>query len=385
MPNRVRFAVPFDNHRTTPLSMIAPFTAGLEQGGIDFLWLWDELSCWFPGNLWNTQNSPAADFVDGSATHDPFVEAAFALAANPHANVRVTTDAVRSAPAELLRKMLTLAHGTDGDVVCALGAGELRQTKPFGYKRAEGLKRLEDMFVLMNKLWEADAPFSHEGNIWNYKNAFIGTSRPEKRPEFWALGGGPMLLEIAAKHADGFEAAVPQAITTPEKFADQVKAVRRQVEEFGRDPDAFGFGIWNICICHDDPDTIDRIVRNPLAKYFAAQFGRLDTKSWADEGFNSVMPENWHYAMHWAPFEQSDEEINAFVSNVSDAMSRAAFFVGSPKEMAEINAQFVEAGASFVGHLDFSPLVLGPADAQDSVRRAMEVAAQTNALVEASA
>ncbi|WP_219413775.1 LLM class flavin-dependent oxidoreductase [Pseudonocardia nigra] len=373
MSGPVKFAVPFDHHRSTPISAIASFTSAMQASGVDFLWLYDEFSWWFPGKLWSKENTPFAEIIDGHSTHDPFVHAAFALSANPTASVRLTTDAVRASPVELLRKMLTLAHGTEGDVICAIGAGEQRHAKPFGYKRSEGLKRLEDVFVLLNKLWDADEPVSYEGNFWNYQNAFIGTTRPAKRPEFWALGGGPKLLEIAAKYADGFEAATPQAIANVAKFAAQVTSLRQQVESHGRDPEAFGFGIWNICICHDDPDVIEQVLQNPIAKYYAAQFGRLNGADWAEEGIQPVMPKSWHYALHWLPFEQTDAELDAITSSVSTDMVRKSFNVGSPQEIAAINSQFIDAGARFVGHLDMTPLIVGPSDAEDSIRRALEV------------
>jgi phthiodiolone/phenolphthiodiolone dimycocerosates ketoreductase len=375
MTRPVTFAYPFDNHRTTPLSMIGPFTDALHAGGIDELWLWDELSGWFPGQLWRAENTPAAGVIDSNATYDPFVQAAFALAHNPSASVRLSTDAVRTQPAELLRRMLTLAHNTTGNVTLAIGAGELRQTKPFGYKRSEGLKRLEDVFVLLGQLYDATEPFNYEGNFWTYKNAFMGLARPEKRPEFWALGGGPILLDIAARYADGFEVASPQSTQTPEQFARVVAEMREKVAGYGRDPDAFGFGIWNLCVCHDDPDVIAQVIENPLIKYFGGQFGRLDTEQWKREGFTPVMPDGWHYAMKWAPFEQGDEEVQRIVDATSTEMSRRSYHVGTPDELAEINREFVKAGARFIGHLDMTPLVLGPADAQDSVRRAMQIAA----------
>ena len=230
MSRPIEFAYPFDNHRTTPMEMIGPFTDALMDGGVDYLWLWDELSGWFPGQLWRPEVTPAAAVIDSNATYDPFVQGAFALAHNNHANLRLSTDAVRSQPAELLRRVLTLANGTDGNVVLAIGAGELRQTKPFGYKRSEGLKRLEDVFALIRELYDAEEPFSHEGNFWNYRNAFIGQARPERKPEFWALGGGPILLDIAARYADGFEVASPQSTQTAEQFAEIVKDMREKVE-----------------------------------------------------------------------------------------------------------------------------------------------------------
>lgn len=374
MSKKVETALPFDNHRDTPMPLVAEFTRAIEQTGVvDYLWLWDELSGWFPGRLWRPENTPAASFMDPNSTYDPFVQVAYALALNPKMSVRLSTDAVRAAPAELLRKMISLANCTDGKVVIAIGAGELRQAKPFGYKRAEGLKRLEDMFKFVRRLYDEPEPWTEEGNFWHYKNATIGTQRPAKRPEFWALGGGPMLLDIAARYADGFEAATPQSIRTPEEFAETVQAIRQKVEAYGRDPEAFGVGIWNICVCHDDEEGIEKVLSNPLVKYFAGQFGRIESNHWMQEGEKSVMPEGWNYAMKWAPFEQSDDEIQRIVGEVSPSMVRKSFHVGTPTQLRELNERFVEAGADFIGMLDMTPLALGPEQAQESVRRHVEM------------
>lgn len=374
MSTKVETALPFDNHRDTPMPLVAEFTKSIAATEVvDYLWLWDELSGWFPGKLWRPENTPAAAFMDPNSTYDPFMQAAYALASNPTMSVRLSTDAIRSAPAELLRKIISLANCTDGKVVIAVGAGELRQAKPFGYKRAEGLKRLEDVLKFVRRLYDEPEPWTEEGNFWHYKNATIGTQRPPKRPEFWALGGGPMLLDIAARYADGFEAATPQSVRSPDQFAQMVQTTREKVAGYGRDPDAFGFGIWNICVCHDDEDGIEKVLSNPLVKYFAGQFGRIDSDSWIQEGEASVMPEGWNYAMKWAPFEQSDDEVQQIVDQVSASMVRKSFHVGTPAQLRELNERFVDAGASFIGMLDMTPLALGPEQAQESVRRHAEM------------
>jgi phthiodiolone/phenolphthiodiolone dimycocerosates ketoreductase len=374
---QLRTALPFDNHRSTPLPLVSEFATALDRSGVvDYLWLWDELSGWFPRSLWTAEHTPAADHVEPNSTYDPFVQAAFALAKNPSTNVRLSTDAIRSGPAELLRRVLTVAGATSGEVVLAVGAGELRQTKPFGHKRSEGLKRLEDTFVLVRKLLDESVPFSHAGNIWHYENATLGTAMPARRPAFWALGGGPKLLDIAARHADGFEAMTPSAITTPEAFGATVRAVSERVEAYGRDPDSFGFGIWLLCVMHEDPAIVDRVLENPLTRYFAGMFGRLDQQQWLAEGFTPIMPEGWHYATRWSPFEQSEAEVADIVRRVPLEMARRSYHCGSPSELASLSRAFVDAGADFIGILDLVPLVLGPAEAQQSMRRGIDLFTQ---------
>jgi phthiodiolone/phenolphthiodiolone dimycocerosates ketoreductase len=368
--------LPFDNHRSTPIAAIGAFAQLLGRANVDYLWMWDEYSGWFPGNLWRPDNTPMAQIMEPNSTYDPFLLAASALAHNPDIGVRISTDAIRSAPAELLRKMLTLANATTGKVVCALGSGELRQTKPFGYKRAEGLKRLEDVLKLTRRLYDEPGPWSESTNFWDFQNATIGHERPQIRPEFWALGGGPALLDIAARYADGLEVAAPQTQRTPEEFAELVNLVRGKVAQYGRDPNAFGFGVWSACVCHEDPDMIDRVLDNPLIRYFAGMFGRLDHARWADDGETPLMPAGWHYALKWAPFEQSDDEVNRIAAAVPQSMARKAFHVGTPDDMVKLHRSFIDAGADFVGIADMGPLVLGLEEGAASTVRLLDVLSQ---------
>ncbi len=373
MSRKISTAIPLDDHRTTPLPALAEYAGALRgTGAVDFVYLWDELSTWFPKELWTPKNSPAADFVDGGALYDPFIEAGYIAAKNPDIGLRLSTDSLRSGPAELLRRLLTLANATSGPVVCAIGAGEARQTKPFGYKRAEGLKRLEDTLALVRKLYDAQEPISYEGHFWNYTNAFMGDARPAIRPEFWALGGGPTLLEIAAKHADGFEAAVPQAITNPDKFAQLVRSLREKVEANGRDPQKFGMGIWLVCATHDDPDVLDVVLDNPLIKYFAACNGRVDGKNWAEVGITPVMPEGWNYPTHWLPAEHPAAEIRDIVARTSNELVRKSFYCGTPDYLTGVCREYIDAGADFVSIADMTPMVLGPADGAASIQRAVK-------------
>jgi phthiodiolone/phenolphthiodiolone dimycocerosates ketoreductase len=369
----IQTAIPFDDHRTTPIAAIPAFTRMLKDVGVDFFWLWDEMSSWFPPNLWTPEITPMAAVVDGNSTYDPFIEAAFAAAADPTVNIRLSTDAIRNGPAELMRSLYTLANATEGQVTLALGAGELRQAKPFGYKRSEGLSRMEDLLRLSHLLWEADEPFDFEGNHWTFKKGFIGSTKPARRPQIYALGGGPKLLDMAAQYCDGFEAAIPQAISTPERFAKTVTEMKHKVESYGRDPDQFGFGVWLFSVLHEDPEIVNLALDNPLVKYFAGQFGRLNHDEWRELGLTPVMPDDWHYAVKWVPFSQTPAEVNDIVARTPREMARHAYFCGNPADVAARAREFVEAGATFVGIADMLPLALGPEHAEASIGRAVQI------------
>ena len=86
MNTHVVTGYPLDNHRTTPIPAFTQFAGAVHDSpNIDYMWLWDELSGWFPGELWTPHNTPAAEFIDGNSTYDPFLQAAIALAHNPDA------------------------------------------------------------------------------------------------------------------------------------------------------------------------------------------------------------------------------------------------------------------------------------------------------------
>src|ERR1700680_1037410 len=110
MVRNLETAIPFDHHRSTPLAGIKPFGQGRQPADAASLWLFDKFSGWFPADLWTAANTPAAPLMDPNSTYDPFVVGGYAAAHAPTLGLRLTTDAVRAAPAELMRQMMSLAH-----------------------------------------------------------------------------------------------------------------------------------------------------------------------------------------------------------------------------------------------------------------------------------
>lgn len=375
MNGPVETALLFTNNRMLDLRASADYAVSLANlEAVDYFWTFDELSGWFPRSMWTPEVAPMAAVLDINATNDPFLQCAAAVAANPDASVRLTTDAVRARPAELTRAMANLANSTTGRAVCAIGAGEQRQAKPFGYKRSEGLARLEDVLRLHRMLLDADEPFDFSGNIWQFKNAYIGNPGP-RRPELWALGGGPKLIELAAKYADGFETCTPLAIPNAELWAEQVRDVRGHVEAADRDPNGFGFGIWIAALMHDDPHVIEAALFNPLLAVFAALLGRFNQRDWLLEGLEPVMPMEWHYSMRLLPFDIPRAEAEDIIARVPRAMVEKSFVIGSPADIADVAAGFVHAGANFVGIVDVFPLLAGPAEGEAAFARGVQACA----------
>jgi hypothetical protein len=89
---------------------------------------------------------------------------------------------------------------TEGRATFHFGVGDVKQCKPFGHKRFEGLTRLEDLCQIFPALWEADGPIDFEGNNWKLSDAYLGAERPY-RPKVWVVGGGAKLIDIATSYS----------------------------------------------------------------------------------------------------------------------------------------------------------------------------------------
>lgn len=362
--------------RMTPPQAAVPFAQALERSGVvDWFQTWDQLVSFYPQGLWREDVTPMAALApDCDSYYNAAIVAGLAAAGTETLNITTTIDAVRIGPAELLQTMLTVAAAAGGRASVQIGAGELKQCKPFGYKRSQGLSRMEDMFQIIRKLLDSDGLVSHEGKHWTYTDAWIGSYR-SATPEFWALGGGPKLMEIAARYADGFLSLVPSAFVTPEDWAEQVKHLSENIERSGRDPSAFTFGLWPMVLCWDDDEEAETILENPLVKWMAAVFGRLSHGEWEREGLNLIFPPDFHYAMKLLPHAMSREEVDNIVARVPREMVEKSFFTGTPKEVAEQIRPYAEAGANFLAPADNGLGAVAPERQERAIQRMIEIAA----------
>jgi phthiodiolone/phenolphthiodiolone dimycocerosates ketoreductase len=276
--------------------------------------------------------------------------------------------------------MLTIAATTPARVALQLGAGELKQCKPFGYKRSQGLSRMEDIFQIVRKLLSTDGLISHQGHHWTYDDAWIGTHFP-KLPELWALGGGPKLIDIATSYADGFMSMVPSAFKTPDEWAEQVTQIHTRLEAKDRDPDTFTCGFWPFVLCYETDDQRERLMRSAIIKWMAAVFGRLHHGDWAREGIELIFPEDWHYALRMLPHRMSQAEVDDVVAKVTPEMIEKSYFIGTPKEVARMLAPWVEAGADYIAPSDLAPAVLELDEQAGATARMLELCAELKAAV----
>jgi phthiodiolone/phenolphthiodiolone dimycocerosates ketoreductase len=331
-----------------------------DSGDVDYVFLVDQMLGWWPKRFWDPKYIPLAGvYPDWDSYPDVFALAGFVSAHAPSLGIMVSPDAVRVGPAEMYRSMLTLADLTEGRAVLMLGAGEVKQCRPFGWKRSQGVKRFEDHMALYHELWNADGPFDWEGNFTTLDHAWLGGARRYK-PQIWGMGGGPRLIEATAKYADGLTAIAPGVWPNAERMADVVTEVRDKVRGHGRDPDRFGFCPIQMALVHEDSSVIDQALDNPAIRWVAAIWGRFRMTDWRDEGYEPPFGDDWHYATNLLPHHMTDAFVDEVLSKVTREMTEKALLVGTPDEVAAKMQGYLDAGGNRILPVNWAPLVMTP-------------------------
>lgn len=372
----IDIAIPILVDRHLPASAFLDAARAYEASGVvDYMQGWDQLSSMFPPQLWNVGNAPMAALVPDLDSYPDFVAMLSAASvAAPGLGTVLSTDAVRRGPAELMQTMLTLANLTEGRAQFHLGSGEVKQCKPFGWKRAEGWDKLEDVLRLSHLFWERGAePFDFDGKYWKLRDACLGGAR-NYRPQIWGLGGGPKLMDYATSYCDGFATLAPFVAYSPQRWHEMVTTMKEQLERKGRDPDSFGFGLYCAYLTHEDENLIESKLSNPMVAWFTAVVGRVVMTDWDAEGIDPPMPRDWHYALHLKPHSLTDDEVSDILSRVTPAMSDRAWIRGTPARVSDQLQAFVDAGATWISAIDMMPSILDVEDGAMAVTRTFDIA-----------
>jgi phthiodiolone/phenolphthiodiolone dimycocerosates ketoreductase len=335
----------------------------LERSGVvDHMAISAQLGNFVPPQLWTTENTPMAHALpDADSLWDGFIAAGYAHALAPSLGVSVLLDSHRLNPAHLTQTMWTMAHLTEGRTNFFIGAGEMKNCQPFGFRRGEGLKRLEDALRMSREFWDSDGPVSVDGRVSKLDRAFLGGARTY-RPKVFAMGGGPKLIDLATSYADGLASAAPCNWRNADEAAASIAVIRRDLERKGRDPESFEIGMFCPVLIHENPQVILDALDNPIIRWVAATFGHIRGESWALDGLASPMPPGWEYHAHFLPHATEASFIADAVAATTRQHTRVGYLAGSPAEVAAQVQAFLDAGVSYVGLADYLPLVSPPAD-----------------------
>jgi probable F420-dependent oxidoreductase len=212
-------------------------------------------------------------------------------------------------PALLAKSAVTVDLLSRGRLDLGLGAGWLEEEyRAFGYEFGDPGHRfeiLEETLVALGLLFR-EGPATWEGRHFRLHEAYA-RPRPaqEPRPPLWVGGkGGPRLLRLVARHADGWNTVWAW---TPDAYAERALALDRACEREGRDPSSVHRSVGLYTLVGEDE-------RDLAARYRALQAwtpgGGLDGQSVAEWGRDKLVGTPEQVLDRLAAFaEQGVEEI----------------------------------------------------------------------------
>ena len=157
-------------------------------------------------------------------------------------------------PALLARAAASIDLLSGGRVELGLGAGWLEEEfDAFGYRFGsvgERFAALEESLEVMRLLFGGE-PVAYEGPNVTLREAVLAPA-PERPPPIWVGGkGGPRLLRMAARFADGWNTVWR---VSPHGYSDKVADVRAACEAVERDPAGFGLSIGLYSLIGEDEE-----------------------------------------------------------------------------------------------------------------------------------
>jgi phthiodiolone/phenolphthiodiolone dimycocerosates ketoreductase len=231
---------------------------------------------------------------------------------------------------------------------------------------------MEDLCKIFNLLWNSDKPIDFDGNHTTLRGAYLGSAKPY-RPQMWALGGGPRLMDLATSYLDGVAVAVPNVWSTPEQAAAEITNLREDVERKGRDPAKFRFGIWSMVLLHEDPDVIERALDNAVIRWQSAIFGRVNPQDWGKEGIEPAVPDGWTYHLKLKPLSVDPSFVKSTLAHTTREMARRSFIHGTAKDVAAELQGWIDAGVDWVMPVDYMRFVSSLEEAAVALTRTFEV------------
>jgi probable F420-dependent oxidoreductase len=163
-------------------------------------------------------------------------------------------------PAVLAKAATTVDVLSNGRLELGIGAGWFEdELRAFGYpirSRGERMRRLEETLAYLGALFDGE-PATWRGEDLELRGAF-NHPRPvqDPRPPILVGGkGGPRLLRMAVRHADGWNAVWRWA---PEGYAERARAAREACEAAGRDPDGFRLSLGLFTMVGEDEADLER-------------------------------------------------------------------------------------------------------------------------------
>lgn len=322
----------------------------LDSGRYHSIWLPDHIVSFWPDSIWTPEFTDLATVSPSPHRHlDAMaVAAAAAVLTTNVALVTSVVDTVRRHPSLLAQSALTIGHLAEGRFILGLGSGETENTVPYGFDFTRPVSRFEEALHVIRLLWDSDGPVDFDGQFYRLRHARLDTEPYDGRvPPIWIGASGRRTLDIVGRYADGWW---PTGAWTPEDYAEKLTAVRASADRAGRDPAAITPCYIQVCLIGRDDAALEEILAAPLVKAFLLQVSAPLLRSF---GYEHPMGENWRGYQDIDPAVLTRERILDFLAAVQPEMLLSVIPHGTPKQVARIVKDYVDAGLRVPKILDY--------------------------------
>ncbi|MFI5511318.1 LLM class flavin-dependent oxidoreductase [Mycobacterium sp. NPDC051804] len=322
----------------------------LDSGRYHSIWLPDHMVSFWPDSIWTPEFTDLATVSPSPHRHLDAMAVAAAAAVLTE-NVPLVTsviDTVRRHPALLAQSALTIDHLAKGRFVLGLGSGETENTVPYGFDFTKPVSRFEEALQVIRLLWDSDGPVDFDGQFYHLHHARLDTEPYQGvNPRIWIGASGPRTLEIVGRYADGWW---PTGAWNPEDYAQKLSTVRASAERAGRDPMAITPCYIQVCLIGRDDAALAEILEAPLVKAFLLQVSADLLRSL---GYEHPMGENWRGYQDIDPATLTRERVVEFLDRVDPESILAVVPHGTPKQVAQVIKNYVDAGLRVPKILDY--------------------------------
>lgn len=292
---------------------------------IEAAWLIDHLQGWFP------RGAP------GGVLPDPhqLLDSLSLLAAGASRTRRVSlgvavTDPVRRSAVALAQFASTVGWLGGRPMRLGLGVGDPGQLQPYGLhpglERTGRLHYLRPALEQLTSLRRAD-PEDRTG-------ASLGVTEVSSYGLHLAAHG-PKMLELTARHADGW---LPTSLP-PEVYAEKLTTLRQRAEGYGRDPDEIDATLFTWSALGTTEQESAELLRHPSVRAVALYRG--------PDGFarhGADYPLDHGYIPHLVDPDRATGMLEA----IPDAVVSDAVLHGSPEQVRDRLEAYREAGCRHV-------------------------------------
>lgn len=324
--------------------------ANLDTGRYHSIWLPDHMVSFWPDSIWTPEFTDLATVSASPHRHlDAMAVAGAAAVLTKKVPIATSVvDTVRRHPSMLAQTALTLDHLSNGRFILGLGSGEAENTVPYGFDFNKPVGRFEEALQVIKLLWKSEAPVDFDGQFFKMHHARMDTELYNgKCPPIWIGAGGPRMLDITGRHADGWW---PAGAWTPEQYAEKLAVIRMSADKAGRDPMAITPAFIQTCLIANDDAELAEIVSAPLVKAILLQISAEELRKF---GHDHPMGENWRGFVDMDPNVLTRDRILAFCDAVTPETVLDLLPHGSPKQVARIVKTYCDAGLRVPKILDY--------------------------------